>query len=155
MVGTTLGSFGFHWRSDGPADQPVARVVLAGLENADELGPDLHRAVAVGGAAWRSRMLAAVPSNLKNPAWLADQAQEVATAADLRLTVWDERELAKRGMGGLLGVGQASATPPRLIRLDYAPAKAGRRTRAWCWWARASPSTPAGCRSRPRSRWPP
>ena len=31
-------------------------------------------------------------------------------------------------MGGLLAVGRASATPPRLIRLDYAPASAGRRT---------------------------
>ncbi len=31
-------------------------------------------------------------------------------------------------MGGILAVGQASATPPRLIRLDYAPASAGRRT---------------------------
>ena len=25
------GSFGFHWRSDGPAERPVAHVVLAGL----------------------------------------------------------------------------------------------------------------------------
>ena len=30
-------------------------------------------------------------------------------------------------MGGLLGVGRASASPPRLIRLDYVPAKGGRR----------------------------
>ena len=30
-------------------------------------------------------------------------------------------------MGGMLGVGQASATPPRLVRLDYAPASASRR----------------------------
>jgi len=31
-------------------------------------------------------------------------------------------------MGGILSVGRASATPPRLIRLDYAPASANRRT---------------------------
>ena len=44
------------------------------------------------------------------------------------MTVWDEKRLAKQGIGGILGVGQGSPTPPRLIRLDYTPAEAGRRT---------------------------
>ena len=128
VVGVMLGSFGFHWRSTGPKQQPVARVVLAGLADAPERDGDLRRAMAIGGAAWRSRVLATVPANVKNPAWLAEQAREVATDAGLGVTVWDEKELAKQGMGGLLGVGAASPTPPRLIRLDYTPAKSGRRT---------------------------
>ena len=128
VVGVMLGSFGFHWRSTGPKQQPVARVVLAGLADAPERDGDLRRAMAIGGAAWRSRVLATVPANVKNPAWLAEQAREVATDAGLGVTVWDEKDLAKHGMGGLLGVGAASPTPPRLIRLDYTPAKSGRRT---------------------------
>jgi len=128
VVGLMLGSFEFHWRSGGPRHQPVQRVVLAGLDDADERTPDLFRAIAVGGAGWRSRTLATVPSNLKNPAWLVERAAEIAEQAGLEMRVWDEQELAELGMGGLLGVGQASATPPRLIRLDYAPASAGRRT---------------------------
>jgi len=128
VVGMMLGSFGFHWRSTGPKERPVARVVLAGLNDAPERDVDLRRAIAMGGAAWRSRTLATVPSNLKNPAWLAEQAREVAADSGLDVTVWDEHELARRGMGGLVGVGRASATPPRLIRLDYTPARAGRRT---------------------------
>ena len=128
VVGAMLGSFGFHWRSAGPKVRPVARIVLAGLPDAPERDVELRRAIALGGAGWRSRALATVPSNLKNPAWLAEQAREVAVDAGLEITVWDERELAKRGMGGLLGVGRASVTPPRLIRLDYTPAKANRRT---------------------------
>ena len=128
VVGAMLGSFGFHWRSAGPPERPVSRIVLAGLPDAPERDVALRRAIALGGAGWRSRALATVPSNLKNPAWLAQQAREVASDSGLDVTVWDERELAKQGMGGLLGVGRASATPPCLIRLDYTPAKAARRT---------------------------
>ncbi len=128
VVGMMLGSFGFHWRSDGPRHRPVERVALAGLIDPEERSPELLRALALGGATWRARTLATVPSNLKNPEWLAEQARQVAAGAGLDVTVWDDTELADRGMGGLLGVGQASASPPRLIRLDYAPASAGRRT---------------------------
>jgi leucyl aminopeptidase len=126
VVGMVLGSFGFAWRSAPPEHVPAAHVVLGGL--ADDDRPALARAVAIGGASWRARVLASVPSNLKNPAWLADRAVELAAEAGLTVRVWDERELADEGFGGIVAVGQASATPPRLIRLDYTPPKASRRT---------------------------
>jgi leucyl aminopeptidase len=100
-------------------------VVLAGLPADDHTGA-LERGIELGGAGWRSRMLATVPSNLKSPEWLAEQARDLAAETGLACEVWDETKLAKQGFGGILGVGQASATPPRLIRLDYAPA-GGRR----------------------------
>ena len=127
VVGAMLGSFGFHWRSTGPAELPVARIVLAGTidEAADE---ELAEGLAAGGAGWRSRMLSSVPSNLKSPAWLAAQATEIGAAAGLDVTIWDEERLAQEGFGGVLAVGSASATPPRLIRLDYKPRRAGAKT---------------------------
>ncbi|HVK27847.1 MAG TPA: leucyl aminopeptidase family protein, partial [Nocardioides sp.] len=121
VVGTMLGGFVFHWRSQGPEHTPVRRVVLAGPTlSADRAS--LERAVALGGAGWRSRLLATVPSNLKNPAWLAEQASDLAAVAGLDIDVWDEERLAKDGFGGILAVGAASASPSRLIRLDYTPA---------------------------------
>jgi len=126
VVGTVLGSFGFAWRSQPAEHQPVPRVVLAGMSDDDR--PALTRAVAIGGASWRARALASVPANLKNPAWLAEQAVQLAADAGLEVTVWDEKQLADEGFGGIVAVGQASATPPRLIRLDYTPRKASRRT---------------------------
>jgi len=44
--------------------------------------------------------------------------------SDVRVTVWDEKRLAKEKCGGLLGVGQGSEAPPRLVRLSYSPARA-------------------------------
>ncbi len=126
VVGMTLGSFGFHLRSTGPERRPVGRVVLAGTGDDDAATAAVRRGVALGGAGWQARMLATVPSNIKNPPWLAEQAERLAADSGLEVTVWDEQRLAKDGFGGILGVGQASATPPRLIRLDYVPPK-GRR----------------------------
>ncbi|MGZ4455236.1 MAG: leucyl aminopeptidase family protein [Nocardioides sp.] len=128
VVGLMLASFQFHWRSTAPEHPPVGRVVLTGLPDAADLGPALDRALAVGGAGWRARLLSTVPSNLKSPEWLAEQARLTAAESGLEVTVWDEHRLAADGFGGILGVGQASATPPRLIRLDYTPVTAGRRT---------------------------
>ena len=127
VVGAILGSFGFHWRSTEPEHRPVARIVLAELDTREDREV-LRRAVALGGAGWRSRMLATVPSNLKNPVWLAEQAESLAAECGLKYQVWDEERLATDGFGGIIGVGQASANPPRLIRLDYSPKKARRST---------------------------
>ncbi len=128
VVGAMLGSFAFHWRSTPPQHPPVGRIVLAGLPDLDEVAGTLARAVAVGRAGWRARWLSTVPSNLKNPEWLAEQARVLAAEHDLDVTVWDESRLAAEGFGGIVGVGRASATPPRLIRLDYTPKRSGRRT---------------------------
>ena len=61
--------------------------------------------LALGGAGWRSRALATVPSNLKTPAWLAEQAVEVGEAAGLTVQVWDEEQLRAEGFGGVLARG--------------------------------------------------
>ncbi len=128
MVGAMLGSFGFHLRSQGPEHTPVARVVLAGsprpTSTTVRAGPRASR----WGCRLAARILATVPSNIKSPEWLADQAVVVADETGLESTVWDEKALVADGFGGIVAVGRASATPPRLIRLDYAPAKASRKT---------------------------
>ena len=127
VEGLVLGSFEFHWRSTGPVDEPVQRVVLAGMADPSARKGVLDRAIAVAGAGWMARTLALVPANEKSPAWLADQAAEVASQAGLKVTVWDETQLAAEGFGGIVGVGQGSANPPRFVRLDYAPRKGARK----------------------------
>ena len=128
VVGTMLGSFGFHWRSSGPSKQPAAQVVIGDSRTDDATDAMLRRAVAVGGAGWRARVLATVPANLKSPSWLAEQAVALAKETGLKAEVWDESKLDKDGFGGIVGVGRGSANPSCLIRLDYTPPGASSKT---------------------------
>jgi leucyl aminopeptidase len=130
VEGLVLGSFEFHWRSTGPLARPVERVVLAGIGDVSRRKPALDRALAIAGAGWTSRTLALVPANEKTPAWMADQASEIAGRSGLKVTVWDEKQLADEGFGGIVGVGQASVNPPRLVRMDYTPSLKGRKARS-------------------------
>jgi leucyl aminopeptidase len=127
VEGLVLGSFGFHWRSGGPEQQPVGRVVLAGLVDAASRSGVLERALAVAGAGWLARTLALVPSNVKTPGWLAGQAEDVARRARLSVRTWDEGALVEEGFGGIVGVGQGSTNPPRLVRLEYTPRKSPKK----------------------------
>jgi leucyl aminopeptidase len=129
VAGATLGSFGFSMHRDGPPDRPVGRLVLALNAPDEQRSARLRQAVAAAGASWLARLLASVPSNIKSPAWLAEQAVNAAEAAGLKATVLDEKQLAARGFGGVVGVGQGAATPPRFVQLDYRPAKGARRAK--------------------------
>ena len=130
-------------------------VVLAELADGDQ-EPYAGRPAWVG-RGWPARGAGDRPLEPEEPGWLADQAVDIGGSAGLDVRVWDEKELADGGFGGILGVGQASVSPPRLVRIDYRrpPAPQGRQRapRPLSWSARASPSTPAGCRSSPARRW--
>lgn len=107
--------------SPGPG-APVGEIVLVGEVSQEAL----DAAQVSARATCRARLLAATPSNIKNPAWLADQAvalaQEAGGArAGLKVTVHDERWIERTGLGGLAAVGRGSATPPRLVVVDYTP----------------------------------
>ena len=98
----------------------------------------------LGTAGWRARALATVPSNLKTPAWLAEQAQALASDHGLKCRVWDEKQLEAEGFGGIIGVGRGSPTRRGWSASTTRPRRrAARRPRSRSW-ARASPSTPAG-----------
>ena len=119
VEGLVLGSFGFSRRSTEPTERPPERVVLA--ESAAVRESVLARALVTARAGWMSRELALTPGNEKSPAWLAEQATAAARSGGLELRVWDDDALRDDGFGGILAVGQGSARPPRLIRLDYRP----------------------------------
>ncbi|MFP4481896.1 MAG: leucyl aminopeptidase family protein, partial [Thermovirgaceae bacterium] len=74
-----------------------------------------------------ARDLANEPGNVINPAVLAEKAAELAAECGLECTVFEEDELREMGMNGLLAVGGASETPPRLIHLVYRPEKTAKR----------------------------
>ncbi|WP_370893689.1 M17 family metallopeptidase [Janibacter sp. GXQ6167] len=101
-----------------PGATPVAVVTIVDPAADEEV---VERAQVAARASLLARGLANAPSNLKNPAWMVERAQAVASRRGLEITVWDEEALAVAGFGGLLAVGGGSVSPPRLVRLDYRP----------------------------------
>jgi len=53
------------------------------------------------------------------PETFAAEAERVAGAAGLDIEILDEAALTEGGYGGIVGVGQGSVHPPRLVRLGY------------------------------------
>ncbi len=83
----------------------------------------ISRALAVARASALVKDLVNTPPNVLSPAELAARAVDAAKGLPIRAKVWDEKQLARDGFGGILGVGQGSSRPPRLVRLSYSPTK--------------------------------
>jgi leucyl aminopeptidase len=80
----------------------------------------LKQAQSIAKGYLRSRQLGNLPPNICNPAFLAEQAQEMADQYDnVSLTVLKSKEMKELGMRALLAVGRGSANGPRLIVLKY------------------------------------
>jgi leucyl aminopeptidase len=120
-LGALLGGYQFRRYRGGGSD-----LTLILLSQAGDTAGAVSRAEVIASAVNLVRDLVnTAPSDLV-PEALAAEAERVAAAAGLDITVLDERALAAGGYGGIIGVGQGSAHPPRLIRLAYAPAGAAR-----------------------------
>lgn len=71
-----------------------------------------------------ARDLVNTPPSVLVPARLAQQAKAAVSALPVTVKTWDVAALRRDGCGGILAVGQGSANPPRLVRLDYRPSRA-------------------------------
>ncbi|PJE94587.1 leucyl aminopeptidase [Streptomyces carminius] len=114
-------------RKGGDKDRgaPLAEVVVLGSGARDKAHKAAaERAGVLAAEVNRARDLVNTPSNDLNPKSFAAAAQAAAKEHGLTVEVLDEKDLAKGGYGGILGVGQGSANPPRLVRIAYTASKA-------------------------------
>jgi leucyl aminopeptidase len=72
-----------------------------------------------------ARALANEPGNVLSPRVFAERVVAMATAAGLGVEVLEPEAMERLGMGLLLGVGQGSAEPARLVTLTYHPPSNG------------------------------
>ena len=78
----------------------------------------------IGTAQSFARTIANRPGNVLNPSVLAAEAKKIASKTDnLTCTVFDEKELTAKKMGGILAIGSGSVNKPRMIILKYTPKK--------------------------------
>ena len=73
-----------------------------------------------------ARDLVNTPPNKLFPQSFADSVKErnASSSAKVTVKVLDEKALLKGGFGGIVGVGQGSVNPPRIVVLTWAPARA-------------------------------
>ncbi len=119
-----LGARRGLWRYDGYRTLPAgdAQVEAVGLvpppSGAGEaLVERAHRAGLVADSVALAREIDVLGSNDKYPARVAERAQAYAAQVGLDVQVLDERDLAEMGAGCILGVGQGSVHPPRMVVL--------------------------------------
>jgi len=91
-------------------------------EKLKKLKKGLSNGIAIGKAQSYARTLANRPANVITPAELAAAAKELARGSKrLSCTVFDEKQMAAKKMGGVLAVGSGSQNKPRFIILKYSP----------------------------------
>lgn len=125
LEGAALGAYSFtHHRHATMNKQasPVRSITLFAHEaRTADFRAALNRARIVSQAtAFARNVINYSPLHLP-PAELAQAAKELLSDTSVKVTVLDEKALARDGYGGILAVGQGSSRPPRLIRMSYTP----------------------------------
>ena len=119
--GVALGAYAVsRATTNGGAPAPVTSVsLLAPGRSAGVLRRVVGAAQALAeGVTW-CRDLVNCPPNLLYPETFADEVRARFVGTGVRVRVLDEAQLARGGYGGIVGVGQGSARPPRLVVLSY------------------------------------
>jgi len=100
----------------------VESVSIVGSENAQ-----LKRAVAdgkiIGEEINKARALSNTPGGDMTPARLAEAAVKSGRESGFKVKVFNEAEIKKLGMGGVIGVSKGSAERPRFIIMEYLKGK--------------------------------
>ncbi len=121
--GLVLGGYRFSTFKSDPKQSELARVVLIG-GGGKRTEAAIARGLAVAEAAAWARDLLNEPGGSLTPTKLAQQAVAEGKRAGFDVTVWDEKDIRREKLGGLLGVNRGSTQAPRFLRLEYAPDKA-------------------------------
>ncbi len=157
VEGLILGSYRFtEFRSDktAPKDQGLRKITV--LATAKDAKNDAAHAAAVATAVATARDFVNTPPSHLFPAEFARRAKALGESVGLEVEVLDDKALQKGGYGGIIGVGQGSSRPPRLVRLTHRGSKLAKKAKQAPkksrWSARASRSTPAASRSSRRRR---
>ncbi|AGW41625.1 leucyl aminopeptidase [Leifsonia xyli subsp. cynodontis DSM 46306] len=127
LEGAALGAYAYteyREKTKAGVKEPVAEIQVVGRSAEGEAL--IARAATVAEAAALVKDLVNAPPLDLYPATFADRVEALAADLPVSVEVWDETRLAADGFGGILGVGQGSARPPRLVKVVYSPDSATR-----------------------------
>ncbi|HLQ29835.1 MAG TPA: leucyl aminopeptidase [Ktedonobacteraceae bacterium] len=124
VEGTLLGLYTFkkYQKSDDNGNgSGITKtwLISSGKANQNTLEQGIRRGSALAEAANFARDLVNEPPNVLTPTELANRANTMAKQSGLECEILDRPQMQELGMGGLLGVAQGSAEPPKFIILRY------------------------------------
>ncbi|MEI2775262.1 MAG: leucyl aminopeptidase [Tetrasphaera sp.] len=127
-TGAHLGSYSFTAHKSAPEQTHngrQAKAILIHAPNAKDKDAKaaLARAEVLAEATAYARDLVNTPPNALYPKSFVENVLERIKSAKVKLdvTVHDEQALAAMGCGGIVGVGQGSQRPPRIMEVHYRP----------------------------------
>jgi leucyl aminopeptidase len=123
--GVLLGSYAFDQYKTMNGPQPLDAATITGPKvKTKDTRAAVARAEIVAEAVNQARTWVNTPPRDMTPKIFAEAVKRHAKGLRLDVEVMDEKALAAGGYGGIVGVGQGSANPPRLVRIAYRPARA-------------------------------
>ena len=128
VEGAMLGGYSFDAYKSGPdGSGPGEVVVLTDIARTKGAQRALEAARIVSDATTLARDWVNTPPGDLTPELFADAVvaeHRSRKPGRLKVTVVDDAELRARGFGGIVGVGQGSVNPPRMVTLTWNPPKA-------------------------------
>ncbi len=128
VEGLILGSYRFtEFRSGktAPKDKGLRKITVLSATK-DAKAASAHGAAVATAVATARDFVNTPPSHLF-PAEFARRARALGESVGLEVEVLDEKALQKAGYGGVIGVGQGSSRPPRLVRLTHRGSKLAKK----------------------------
>ncbi len=123
VEGALLGLYTFKKYKQSGANrngQGISKISLVASNAKDViLNQAMKHGIALAEATNFARDLVNEPPNVLTPSELANRASLMAKQFGLEYEILDRPEMEELGMGGLLGVAQGSAEPPKFIILRY------------------------------------
>ena len=121
VEGALLGLYNFrkYQHADNAGNEQGITKILLPTSNKQELNEAIRRGSALAEATNFARDLVNEPPNVLTPTELANRASTMAQQFGLECEILDRPQMQELGMGGLLGVAQGSAEPPKFIILRY------------------------------------
>lgn len=89
------------------------------IENNKEINDGINLGNVVGKAINDARTWCDTPPSRLTPAILAHKAKEIADKNNLKITIFNQSDITKMGMGGLEGVAQGSQHECKFVILEY------------------------------------
>ena len=122
VEGVLLARYSYDPLRRQPRGNAVKRLtIVADAGDKRSLTAGAERGKALAAATQLARDLANTPHSHLNATRLAEVASAVGSERGLDVEVFDKDALVEMGCGGLLGVNQGSAEPPRMVKLTYRP----------------------------------